>query len=365
MNTHGDTCDGDVASIAGDQSCGKRKIIIENKLITHYYRKPITGAHSVERIFSDVRAYLPSDMQVKVCVSPYQSSGVLKRIYSIVHAWFYQGDVNHVTGEVHFLTYLLKRRKTVLTILDCVMMERLQGFRRWIFWFFWLWLPEKRCAVVTVISEATRQQVLNFLHCDLNKVRVIYCNVSDEFKPASKVFNQNCPRILHVGTSPNKNIERLIAALDGLSCKLVIVGHLSDAHKQALVRHRIDCENLVDLSREALVEQYILCDILMFVSTYEGFGLPIVEANAVGRPVLTSNIWSMPEVAGNAACLVDPFNVDEIRVGVLRVMSDVNYREQLVANGFVNVKRFQIESIAKQYSDLYSEIFSQSQVRGR
>lgn len=338
---------------------------IKKMLITHYHRKTITGAHSVERIFSDVRAYLPSEFQVKVCVSPYQSSGVLKRIYNIVQAWFHQGDVNHVTGDVHFLTYLLKRRKTVLTILDCVMMERLYGFRRWLFWLFWLWLPEKRCSVITVISEATRQQVLRYLHCDPNKVKVIYCNVSDEFKPSPKTFKDSYPRLLQIGTSSNKNIERLIAALDGLGCRLVIVGYLSDAHKQALVRHRIDCENLVDLSREALVEQYILCDILMFVSTYEGFGLPIVEAHAVGRPVLTSNIWSMPEVARNAACLVDPFNVDEIRAGVLRVIGDANYREQLVANGFENVKRFEIKNIAKQYADLYYDIFSQSQVRGR
>lgn len=331
-----------------------------NLRVTHYLRKPLNGAHSIERIFSDVRAHLPNDIQVKVCVSKYPSSGVFKRIYNIVQAWFYRGDVNHVTGEVHFLTYSLNRRKTVLTILDCVMMEKLQGFRRWFFWFFWLWLPEKRCSEITVISETTRQQVLRYLNCDPKKVRVIYCHVSNEFRPVQKVFNRSHPRLLQVGTFHNKNIERVVAALEGLSCKLVIVGNLSEVHKQALGKHRIDYENLLNLSREALLEQYVLCDILIFASTYEGFGLPIVEANAVGRPVLTSNIWSMPEVAGDAACLVNPFDVADIRAGILRVIEDAAYRERLVANGFENVKRFQIEAIATQYADLYREIFKNS-----
>lgn len=315
----------------------------------------------MERVFSDVRAHFPRNIKATVRVSKFYSKGVLKRLFNIVQACFYQGDVNHVTGDVHFLTYLLNRRKTVLTILDCVMMERLHGLLRWIFWFFWLWLPEKRSSVITVISEATRQQVLRYLRCDPNKVRLIYCHVSDEFKPSSKSFNSSCPRLLQVGTTPNKNIERVAAALEGLNCKLVIVGYLSENQKQALIDHRIDYENLMDLSREALLDQYGLCDMLLFASLYEGFGLPIVEANAVGRPVLTSNIWSMPEVAGDAACLIDPFNVVYIRRGILRVIEDAAYREQLVANGFENVKRFNVENIAEQYADLYREIHSKSQ----
>lgn len=328
--------------------------------VTYYQRKPVKGSQSVERLFADVRGHLPEAIEATICVSQYASQGFWKRIVNIVDAWFHQADVNHVTGDVHFLTYLLTRRKTILTILDCVMMERLRGFRRWIFWFLWLWLPEKRCGVITVISEATRQQVLNFVQCDPQKVRVIYCNVSDEFKPAFRVFNQSCPRILQVGTSPNKNIERVVAALEGLTCKFVIIGHLSESHIVALNKSGIEYENLVNLSREDLLSEYVACDLLMFVSTYEGFGLPIVEANAVGRPVITSNIWSMPEVAGDAACLIDPFNVSEIRAAVMRIINDADYRDQLLANGFENVKRFQIETIALQYADLYREIFVNS-----
>jgi glycosyltransferase involved in cell wall biosynthesis len=333
--------------------------------ITHYHRKSDIGAHSIEQLFSDLRSHLPDHIYVKTAESKYLSSGFFRRLYNIVQAHFHQSDINHVTGDVHFLTYLLKRNKTILTILDCVMMERLRGLMRYIFWVFWLWLPEKRCQVITVISEATRQQVINYTHCDPNKIRVIYCNVSDDFKPVLKTFDRNNLRILQVGTTPNKNIERVFDALTGIQCKLVIVGLLSDAHKAALASHRIDYENLENISREALIAQYVACDLLMFTSSYEGFGLPIVEANAVGRPVLTSNVWSMPEVAGNAACLVDPFNVTDIRAGVLRIVDDAVYRDQLVANGFENVKRFQLSNIAAQYATLYREVYEHSITLGR
>ncbi len=95
---------------------------------------------------------------------------------------------------------------------------------------------------------------------------------------------------------------------------------------------------------------------LVFASTYEGFGLPIVEAQATGRPVVTSDTLSMPEVAGDAACLVDPFNVESIRNGILKVIQDTGYREQLVQNGLKNVERFKPESVAMQYLALYREL---------
>ena len=85
-----------------------------------------------------------------------------------------------------------------------------------------------------------------------------------------------------------------------------MIGRMSAAQVDAFVRHGVSYENHVDLPRAAVVEQYERCDLLAFASVYEGFGLPIVEAQAVGRPVVTSDLWSMPEVAGGAACLVDP-----------------------------------------------------------
>ena len=163
-------------------------------------------------------------------------------------------------------------------------------------------------------------------------------------------------RILQVGTSDNKNLLRVAAALEGICCRLVIIGALSSEQVDALTFHGINYETHTDLSREQMVDAYVRADLLLFASTYEGFGLPIVEANAVGRPVITSQVSAMPEVAGDAACLVDPHDVMSIRRGVLRVMDDPAYRQALVDRGLVNARRFQAASIAHRYLDVYRSV---------
>jgi glycosyltransferase involved in cell wall biosynthesis len=101
---------------------------------------------------------------------------------------------------------------------------------------------------------------------------------------------------------------------------------------------------------------YAQADMVLFASTYEGFGLPIIEAQATGRPVVTSRVTAMPEVAGEGACLVDPYDVSSIRNGVLRVLDDGSYRDSLVHLGFENVRRFEPSLIASQYARLYEEV---------
>ena len=84
--------------------------------------------------------------------------------------------------------------------------------------------------------------------------------------------------------------------------------------------------------------------------------MPILEANAIGRPVITSTVYSMPDVAGNAACLVDPNNIIMIRDGILKIINNESYRNQLIENGRINVERFSPNNIAKKYIDIYDEI---------
>jgi glycosyltransferase involved in cell wall biosynthesis len=328
--------------------------------VTQFMRRPVPGWYSIERLYEDVRACLPPDILVQVRVSRYYSRGLWGRFYDAVAASRHQGDVNHITGDVHFLTFFLSRRRTVMTVHDCGRLETLRGVRRWVLWFFWFWLPAKRCAAIVAISHATKQQLLRYIRVDPDKVKVIHNNVSSEFQPVPVPFNSVRPRLLQIGVTENKNIERLAAALDGLDCELVVIGQPNPDQQAALKQNAVRFEIRVGLSREELLDEYRRCDMLVFVSTYEGFGLPIVEANAVGRPVITSDLLSMPEVAGDAACLVDPFDVMSIRAGIHRVIDDAQYREELVARGFVNAERFRVESIATQYADLYRKIHQQA-----
>ena len=96
----------------------------------------------------------------------------------------------------------------------------------------------------------------------------------------------------------------------------------------------------------------------MFASTYEGFGVPIIEAQAMGRVVITSNIEPMNKVAGNGAIIVDPYDVNSIKEAVLRIIDNVELRNDIILKGLKNASKYSSESIASKYLKLYKKVYS-------
>lgn len=299
---------------------------------------------------------MPPNYVCEKKTNPCFGKGIWQMLRNLLSAAYRQGDVNHITGDVHYLTLALKKKRTLITIHDCVSLERLRGLKLFVFRMLWYSLPVRQAKMVTVISEATRVELLRHVKCDPAKVRVVHCCVNSEFSPHPKAFNESEPVLLQVGTGINKNLERVIVALAGFKCRLDIIGKLSPKQKSLLKQYQIIYSNIERATDREIVEAYQKCDVLIFASTYEGFGLPIVEANAVGRVVITSNLLSMPEVAGAAACLTDPFDPADIRAALVRVSTDSPYRDALIAAGFENVKRFTPNAIAKKYVELYQEL---------
>jgi glycosyltransferase involved in cell wall biosynthesis len=326
--------------------------------VIHYHRRPAGSAFSVERYFATVRSAMPPGVDCEVAVSSFLSIGLLPRLYNIVEAAFRQGDVNHITGDVHFLTLFLRKRKTILNVLDCFGIGRYTGWKQYIYRMVWLQLPIWRARLVTTISEFTKGEILRHTSCPPGKIRVVYVPVDPRFRPEPSRFREENPTILQIGTRPNKNLERVAEALRGIACQLKIIGPLSDSQRETLMECGIRYSTHEGLSDEEIVEAYRRCDLVVFASTYEGFGMPIVEANAVGRPVITSNLASMPEVAADAACIVDPYDPGSIRSGILRVIQDSAYREGLIERGYRNAARFSPAAIAQQYASMYHEISS-------
>jgi glycosyltransferase involved in cell wall biosynthesis len=289
-------------------------------------------------------------------VAPCHSKGIWRRLFDIVWARRNRSDINHITGDVHFLVLGLPPDRNVLTIHDCYKLDHLRGLRRWILRVLWFNLPIGRSAAVTVISEESKRRLLAHVPVPEEKIVVIPDAASPVFRPCSRPFRQDCPTILHVGTGANKNLPRLIEALRGLRCRLKIIGLLNDALRCQLSDAGISYESAADLDEAAMYREYCDADLVSFISTYEGFGMPILEAQWVERPVVTSNLSSMPEVAGSGACLVDPFDVQSIRNGIVRVMSDAAYRNGLVEEGRRNRERFSLEKVARQYIELYERV---------
>lgn len=325
--------------------------------VAFFHRKPRNvGNYSVEYIFEDVRRRLQDKINATVVLSPYESNGLFKRLYNCFDAWRRQSDVNHITGDVNYLGIFLHRRKTIQTILDCVHLNTSSGIKHAVLKLFWLSLPEKRARYLTAISESTKMEILKHHPCDPAKIVVIPVAISPDFVPVEKVFNKLKPRILQVGTAPNKNIPRLIEALEGIPCVLNIVGKKNEAYESLLQQHKVEYIYESGLTAAAMIERYELADIVSLVSDYEGFGMPILEAQAVGRPVITSSVYSMPEVAGDAAVIVDPTDVSAIRAGIKKIIEDDAFRVRMQERGFQNVKRFDPDTIALQYFELYQKI---------
>lgn len=332
-----------------------REVVTEVVRIIHFERLPGEGRYSIEKLFREVRAHFPDDLTARLVHCPTPDHSFFWLLEGITIARRYAADINHIVGDVHYLALGLPPQRTILTVHDLNRLDQLRGWRQRLFRFVYFTLPLRRCRYVTTVSEHTRKRLIELFPDIAHKVRVIPDFVSTMFQFHPKPFPTSCPRILQVGTADNKNVERVIEALDGVCCVLHIIGRLSAAQIKALDCAAIHYENSVGLTDDAVRQAYADADLVVFASLAEGFGLPILEAQATGRPLVTSNISPMKEVAGNGACLVNPESTPQIRAAVTRIMTDGSYRQHLIDEGLKNVERFRCSSIVSMYVDLYRE----------
>jgi glycosyltransferase involved in cell wall biosynthesis len=323
--------------------------------ITYFFRKPASQYYSIETVFSNILKHLPTQVNKTSVYLPHDSSTLVKIMKNIFFAYKCQSSLNHITGDIHYLT-LVFSKKVILTIHDVDSALRGNILKRLFIRLFWFWLPALKVSKITVISDFTKKQLEKVVPFAKHKIVVIPDPVDSSLRYTPKSFNTLKPAILHIGTKPNKNLERTLEALQDIPCKLVVIGKMTDRQKELAEFHKVEYENKQDLSRQQMVEEYVNCDLLCFASMYEGFGLPVIEANAIGRPVVAGSAEAVLEVAQDAACMVDPYRVEDIRKGVLKVINEPQYRNQLIENGLKNIRRYDIALIMKQYMELYGDV---------
>ncbi len=332
--------------------------------LIYFSRNPLATYFSIEKIFFLIAGKMTSDYADEFAVEkknlPFTSK--LNTIYpNIIFTKKNQGVINHVTGDVHYAILGCNADNiNVLTIHDCIPLHKYSKMnpKYWFIKMLWYDLPVKKADAITVISEKTKTEIVDLTNCNSDKIKVITNFVNPHFRYNPFKFNSQKPTILFIGTTPNKNLDKLIDALHGINAQLSIVGPLDEKQIKKLKENNIDYVQAEQLSEQELLKKYEQSDLLAFPSIYEGFGLPVIEAQAVGRPVLTSDLSPMREVAGSGACLVNPASSLSIRNGLLQIINNAEYREELIKEGLQNVKKFQLDAIAGQYASLYKELLA-------
>jgi glycosyltransferase involved in cell wall biosynthesis len=235
-------------------------------------------------------------------------------------------------------------------------------------WYYRTFFPKygQKATRIATVSEFSKSDLIKFYHVDSDKIDVVYNGANEIFQPVSELekvktrakFSLGCAYFISVGSvQPRKNIVNLLKAFeffksDGNSqVKLLVVGNkkwwtkemqqqLNQMKHQSdvIFTGRVDSNDLSRLIGSALA--------LTYVSYHEGFGIPILEAFGCDTPVITSAVTSMPEVAGDAALLIDPFSPSSIADAMKRIHSEDDLRNELVALGHERLKLFSWQKTA-------------------
>ena len=222
----------------------------------------------------------------------------------------------------------------------------------------------RRARFVVTVSETSRRDIVERYGIDEDRVVAIHNGVRRQFldvpeRPIEPIGDRPV-RVLALGTlQPRKNLTRLLEAVKAAArtrpIELRVVG--PDGYQASIIRDALEGSAAVDIvgyvDDHQLVGQYTWSDMLVYPSIYEGFGLPVVEAMACGRPVVTSTGGSLPEVADDAAIIVDPFDVTAITSAILQVSEDTGLRQELVRRGRVRAGQFSWATCAERHIDLY------------
>ena len=322
--------------------------------VNFFYRANREAANSIEMLFQNLDSYMLSH---RVYTLPQIGASPWVMLANCWYAFRHRADVNFITGEVYYIALALGRN-TIVTYHDVGSAMHGSFMNQWFSKWLFFSLPLHICRRVVAISEQTRQELIKIVPSADKKIIVIDNPVSTQLSYKEHRFNSSKPCILHIGTKPNKNLERVIEALKDITCRLVIVGKLTDDQQSCLEASGIEYTVLCNLAYEQIVELYEECDIVSFPSLYEGFGMPLIEGNAVGRPVVAGDIPILRHVGADSACYVNPHSVSSIRNGFKRLIYDVAYREMLCAKGLNNVKRFSTPAIAEKYNKVIAELLN-------
>lgn len=267
-----------------------------------------------------------------------------------------RGAIHHITGDVHYGILGLIGYTSVLTIHDTVSLDfiKTNKFKSILVELLWYRFPMMIASKILCISEVTKTYLQQYT--SRRDIRVIHNAIDSNLQFSEYKPIEGAAKILFIGVKENKNLLRCFEALKGIDCHITIIGKLRHDQIKALEDNAINYTNKYNLSDDELNDEYHNCDMVSFCSLFEGFGMPVLEGQQAGRPVLCSFLPVLKEVAGEGACFVDPYSVESIHNGYLRLINDEKYRQELVERGKANVLNYLPSKIKRQWEDVYDEL---------
>jgi len=291
--------------------------------------------------------------------------------------WVLMREKPDVFHAPHYVLPVGVRCRSVVTIHDCIHLmfpQYLPNRAAYAYARAAMWSAARHSARILTVSEASKRDILRFFGVPPDKISVVYNAIDERFwvEPSAETvanvrerFQLDHGFVLYAGTiKPHKNLVRLIEAFAALrrdafeDLKLLIIG--DEISKLPALRRAVHSHKLHKHVRflgfvpdDTLAVLYRLAGVFVFPSLYEGFGLPPLEAMASGTPVVTSNISSLPEVVGDAALLVDPYDVSSIVNGVRRVLTDPALATDLRKKGLLRAREFSWERSVSRTHDIY------------
>lgn len=275
---------------------------------------------------------------------------------SLVELQRLKADLYHITGDVYYLALFLPRKKTTFTVHDIgAFKNNAKTLKQYLFALLWFILPIWWVKKITVISDLVKQDLISYFKIKPEKIAVIENPISLELEFKKNEIICQKPNILQIGTGWHKNLIGLIEAVKGLECTLTIIGNPSKDLISKMNEYAVEFIIHSNISNEAVKDLYSKCDLVYFASFSEGFGLPILEAQAIGRPVITSDISPMKEVAGAGAVLVNPSSFQEIQEAIQRLLDDKGLYLQYVEKGQINLQKYNPRLISQKYYQFYKK----------
>jgi glycosyltransferase involved in cell wall biosynthesis len=350
-----------------------------------YIRNLVRHLARIDQSTEYVLIVQPADIEIDAELGPnFRTVADWSRAYSIREQFTIPLDLRREAVDLfhapHYVLPPLTPCKSVVTIHDCIHLrfpQYLPSRLGYVYARSSLWVATHRATRVLTVSETSKRDILRYFRVPESKIDVIYNAIDERLGEAPSAedveqvrerYQLNDPFVLYAGNiKPHKNLERLIEAFNTLRrgglehAKLLIIGDEVSKYatlRRAVHRHKLHkhVRFLGFVSDKTLASLYRLASVFVFPSLYEGFGLPPLEAMAAGTPVITSNVSSLPEVVGDAAILIDPYEPDEIAHAMRRVLTDEALRDDLRARGLARVKEFSWDRSVRRVREIYGEV---------